>query len=126
MIKIRRAKKTDYENIVKLVESFPHHLMTEIPSANSFFIALDQDKIIGCCALDIYSKRIAEVRSLAVEKKYHKLGIGTKLVKKCIGLAKAKGIKEILVITGRPHLFTNLGFGTFQGERLALFKKLKP
>ncbi|MDR3628583.1 MAG: GNAT family N-acetyltransferase [Ignavibacteriaceae bacterium] len=124
MITIRRAGKNDLAGIKKLIADYPHHLMSEIPSASRFFVAIDDKKIIGCCALDIYSKRIAEVRSLAVDKKYHKHGIGTQLVKKCVSLAKEKDIKEIVVITSRPNLFSSLGFGTFQGEKLALFKKL--
>ncbi len=124
MIIIRNAQKTDYIEIKELIESYPQYLMSDIPSINRFFVAVQKDNIVGCCALDIYSKRIAEVRSLAVKRGYQKLGIGTKLVGKCLSLAKEKGIKEIFVITSRPHIFTDLGFGAFQGERLALFKKL--
>ena len=124
MIQIRQAKKSDFIEIKRLVESYPQYLMSEIPSVYQFFVAVDEGKIVGCCALDIYSKRIAEVRSLAVDKRYQKLRIGTQLVDKCLDMAKGKGIKEIFVITSRPHLFSDLGFGTFQGEKLALFKKL--
>jgi amino-acid N-acetyltransferase len=124
MINIRKAKKSDYMEIKKLIENYPQYLMSEIPSINRFFVALQKGNIVGCCALDIYSKRIAEVRSLAVKKGYQKLGIGTKLAEKCLSLAIEKGIKEIFVITSRPHIFSDLGFGAFQGERLALFKKL--
>jgi amino-acid N-acetyltransferase len=124
MVVIRHAKKSDFDAVKKLVESYPHHLMNEIPSIERFFVAIDNDKIVGCCALDIYSKRIAEVRSLAVDKHYQKLRVGTQLVDRCVAHAKEKEIKEIFVITGRPNLFSELGFGTFQGERLALFKKL--
>jgi amino-acid N-acetyltransferase len=121
---IRRAKKSDSEEVNKLVASFPQYLMSETPAINRFFVAIEDGKIVGCCALDIYSKRIAEVRSLAVYKEYHHLGIGTQLVTNCINLAKEKNIKEILVITSRPSLFSDLGFGSFQGEKLALFKRL--
>jgi len=124
MIRIRQAKKSDLSEVKRLVESFPQYLMSEIPSINRFFVAVEDDNIVGCCALDIYSKRIAEIRSLAVDKNYHKLRIGTQLVDRCLSLAKEKNIKEIFVITSRPNLFSDLGFGIFQGERLALFKKL--
>jgi amino-acid N-acetyltransferase len=124
MVVIRHAKKSDFDAVKKLVEGYPQHLMSEIPSIERFFVAVDEGKIVGCCALDIYSKRIAEVRSLAVDRHYQKLRVGSQLVDRCIALAKEKEIKEIFVITGRPNLFSELGFGTFQGERLALFKKL--
>ena len=124
MVVIRHAKKNDSLEIKRLIESYPQYLMTEIPSINRFFVAVEENKIVGCCALDIYSKRIAEVRSLAVDRHYQKLTVGTKLVNRCLSLAKEKGIKEVFAITSRPHLFSNLGFGTFQGEKLALFKKL--
>jgi len=124
-MKFRHAVKADYPQIQKLVASFPKQLMPEIPAASRFFVALDGAEVVGCCALDIYSKRIAEIRSLAVSSKYQGQGIGVKLVQKCLKLATKKGISEVFAITGRPEFFSKLGLTTFQNEKVAVFKWLK-
>ena len=47
MIIIRRAKKNDISAIKSLVESYSQYLMSEIPSIYRFFVAVDEDKIVG-------------------------------------------------------------------------------
>ena len=125
-MKLRRAVKTDYPKIKKLVRQFPRQLMAEIPPYNKFFVAVsNKDEVVGCCALDVYSKRIAEIRSLAVAKAYQGQGLGTGLVVECLRQARQKGIREVIAITGRPEFFKKLGLKTFQREKVAVFKRLK-
>jgi amino-acid N-acetyltransferase len=124
-MKLRRAVKTDYPQIQKLVAKFPKQLMPEVPPVGRFFVAVVGGAVIGCCALDIYSQRIAEIRSLAVHPKYQKLGLGAKLVTRCLRQAQAKGISEVFAITGRPEFFGRLGLKTFQKEKVAVFKNFK-
>lgn len=103
---------------------FPGFLMKQIPDIKSFFVALDGKKMVACCALDIYSKRIAEVRSLAVLNEYRHKGIATELVNRCLKRAEQRGVHEVLAITSREKLFKRLGFGSFHKEKLALLKVL--
>lgn len=122
---IRKAKNKDKKAIKKLIEMFPGFLMKQIPDTKSFFVAEEDKTIVGCCALDIYSKKIAEVRSLAVLNKYRNKGIATELVNRCLERAHQKGIYEVLAITSREKLFKRLGFGPFHKEKLALLKILR-
>ena len=46
----------------------------------------------GVCALHIMWEDLAEIRSLAVDKRYQKLGIGKDLVKQCLKEAKSLGL----------------------------------
>ncbi len=124
-MKIRKAKNKDKKAIKRLVAMFPGFLMKKIPDMKSFFVAEEKGRIVGCCALDIYSKKIAEVRSLAVLNEYRHKGIATELVSRCLKRAEQKGIQEVLAITSREKLFRRLGFGPFHKEKLALFKVLK-
>jgi amino-acid N-acetyltransferase len=125
-MKIRRATKKDWTEIRGLIALYPNQLMQEdIPQPEKFFVAEEDGKIVGCCALDIYSQRIAEVRSLAVLKKFWGQGIGKKLVNACLKKAQAKKIHEVFAITSRASFFERLGFATFQQEKTALFKKLR-
>lgn len=97
-------------------------MQTHLPKVNEFFIAKRNGQIVGCCALDVYSKRLAEIRSLVVHPKFQNKGIGTKLIESCLMEAKRKKILEVLSITGAMELFRSFGFKTFNKEKFALLK----
>ena len=125
IITIRRAEDEDKKAIKKLIAMFPGFLMKQIPDIKSFFVAEENGKIVGCCALDIYSKKIAEVRSLAVLNKYRNKGVATELVNRCLERAEQRGVYEVLAITSKEKLFKRLGFGSFHKEKFALIKVLR-
>jgi len=122
---IRKAKDKDKKAIKKLIAMFPGFLMKRIPDIKSFFVAEEKGKIVGCCALDIYSKKIAEVRSLAVLNEYRHRGIATELVNRCLKRAERRGVHEVLAITSREKMFKRFGFSSFHKEKFALLKVLK-
>ncbi len=121
----RKATINDRYAIKKLIAQFPDVLIqNHIPDVRYFFVAEDGGNIVGCCALEVYSKRLAEIRSLAVSKEFQRLGVATKLIDQCLKLAHRKKIYEVLAITGRAKLFERFGFNTFHKEKLALLKIL--
>lgn len=121
----RKATINDRNAIRKLIAQFPDALIqNHIPDVRHFFVAEDSGNIIGCCALEVYSKRLAEIRSLAVSREFQGLGVATKLINQCLKLAHRNKIYEVLAITGRPRLFKRFGFDTFHKEKLALLKVL--
>src|SRR5258706_16477957 len=75
-----------------------------------FWIAEEGGEIVACCAIEIYNKKLAEIRSLAVAPGKQRKGIATGLVKHCLREAKKKRIYEVLAITDRENLFRRLGF----------------
>ena len=122
---IRNASSKDLASIRALIKAFPNKLLQDhLPPIGSFFVALAGKDIVGCCALEVYSKRLAEVRSLAVAKDHQGKGIASKLVRKCLAEAKKKKVYEVLSITGAVRRFEKQGFGTFKGEKYALLKIL--
>jgi N-acetylglutamate synthase-like GNAT family acetyltransferase len=130
-MEIRAARTADASAIMALIRSFPDQLMQDhLPDPDAFFVAEEFDpstgsgQVIGCCALEIYSKRLAEVRSLAVAQKHQGKGIASALVDACVGRAKERGVYEVLSITGTPAFFEKHGFGTFHQEKYALIKIL--
>ena len=124
-MKIRRATSKDFPAIVELIEEHPQRLLQKnLPRASAFFVAVESGTIVGCCALEVYSKRLAEIRSLAVTKKFQGKGIAHALIQSCLKLAKKKNVYEVLSITGASGLFEKYGFGTFNRERFALIKIL--
>ncbi len=124
-MKIRKASSKDLPAIVELIREHPDKLMQDhLPRVSSFFVATLEGEVVGCCALQVYSKRLAEIRSLAVTKQSQGRGIATALVGACMKSAKKKEVYEVLTITSATGLFEKYGFGTFNRERLALIKIL--
>lgn len=88
----------------------------------SFFIAELNGEVVGCAALEIYSKKLAEVRSLAVSPRAQGLGIGRALVEACVQRARERDILEVMAITSSDGFFQSCGFDyTLPGEKRALF-----
>ncbi|MFG5109136.1 N-acetyltransferase, partial [Campylobacter lari] len=84
----------------------------------SYYIAVFEGKIIGFCALHIYTPKLAEIRSLVVDVKYRNQGIAQELVNCNLLEVKNLVIKEFLVLTYRPNLFKRLGFNEIQKEKI--------
>ncbi|MCE9541020.1 GNAT family N-acetyltransferase [Candidatus Kaiserbacteria bacterium] len=126
---IRRAVAEDFPAVRELIRQFPEQLMQEhLPDAEEFFVAEEGSpaemggRIIACCALEVYSKRLAEIRSLAVLPEHQGKGIASELINACLKAAKEQGVYEVISITGSPAFFEKLGFGTFNKEKYALIK----
>jgi amino-acid N-acetyltransferase len=87
----------------------------------SFLVAEVDGEIVGCGALEIYNKKLAEIRSLVVAPDYQRQGVGRALIKRMIQIAKKKEIYEVLAITDRDDVFESHGFSQqLQGQK-ALF-----
>ncbi len=124
-MQIRNATVADFSAIKILIAEFPDALMQDhLPQPTDFLVAEADGRIVGCCALEIYSKRLAEVRSLAVTKSHQGAGIASALVEKCIVRAKEESVYEVLTITGALPFFQKQGFGTFNNEKYAMLKIL--
>lgn len=86
------------------------------------FVAIVNGQIVGFAALEIYSTKLAELRSLAVASQYQGHGIGKALVKECIDYARKQKIFEVMAITSSEEFFQHCGFDfTLPGEKKALF-----
>jgi amino-acid N-acetyltransferase len=116
-LKIRKTKISDLKYIHKLINDFarretmlPRSLSELYEGMRDFIVCEDNGKILGACALHIVWEDIAEVRSLAVDKGYQKLGIGKTLVRRCLKEAKELGLKRVFALTYNPEFFKKLGF----------------
>ncbi|MFN8527444.1 MAG: GNAT family N-acetyltransferase [Anaerolineae bacterium] len=90
----------------------------------TFFVAVAEEngEIVGCAALEIYSRKLAEIRSLAVKATAQGRGVGKMLVDACVALAKERGILEVMAITSSDGFFQSCGFDyTLPGAKRALF-----
>lgn len=122
---IRKAKPADFPAIRRLIRAYPEKLLqNHLPPLKCFFVAVDEKKIIGCCALEVYSRRLAEIRSLAVAEDHQGKGIARALIVRCLEEAKKQRVYEVLSITGAVSLFEKSGFSTFNKEKYAMLQIL--
>ncbi len=119
---IRPAERGEMPAIRRLIAQYPDLLMqSDLPRIPSYFVAEHGGAIVGCCALQVYSLRLAEIRSLAVDREYVRHGVGRKLVDACQQRARERGVKQVMAVTSSTNFFEKTGFSTFKRERIALF-----
>lgn len=86
------------------------------------FIAESDGRIVGFAALEIYSPKMSEIRSLAVASDFRGAGIGKQLVQRCVERACERQVLEVMAITSNDEFFKHCGFDfTLPGEKKALF-----
>lgn len=123
----RKASKKDLPSIISLIEL--SGLLTEhiLGNIENFIVAEYKDKIIGCGCILFYDK-LVEIRSLSVEKNFQGQGIGSKILKNLLRVAKDKDIKSIYLRTfshNKDH-FLKFGFKELpQKMVLELFDQCK-
>jgi amino-acid N-acetyltransferase len=117
-ITIRRAQIGDIAALSALIEPFVEdgkllprtfdELEELLPGC--FVAVTEYGEIVGCAALEIYSRKLAEVRSLAVAPSMQGLGVGKRLVQACVELAREQQILEVMAITASDDFFKSCGF----------------
>ena len=114
---LRGAHINDVEQMNKLVDHFAKKdLMLARPlgelyeNIRDYYVYVENGSIVGCAALHIFWKDLAEIKSIAVEEDYQKRGIGKQLIQKCLEEGKALGISRLFVLTYIPEFFERMGF----------------
>ncbi|HBA60039.1 MAG TPA: N-acetyltransferase [Elusimicrobia bacterium] len=93
--------------------------LTEIhENIRDFTVIENRDRIVGCGALHIYGKHLAEVRSIAVWSLYRGRNAGSILIKAMLEEAKQHRIACVCLFTRVPKFFAQLGFKKVKNERL--------
>ncbi|MDD5737396.1 MAG: N-acetyltransferase [Candidatus Omnitrophica bacterium] len=122
---VRKAQVADIEQIRGLIgfyarkkEMLPRSAGDIAEGIRDFFVLESGGKVLGCAALHIYSDRLAEIRSLAVDAGSVNKGIGSKLVKACIGEAVDLGLKSVFALTRQEEFFGKLGFIPIEKKKL--------
>ena len=126
---VRHATVDDVNNLDAFIEPFvaqgrllPRTRDELEDLTENGFLAEVEGRIVGFAALEIYSTKLAELRSLAVSSEFQGRGVGKALVQACVELARTKHVFEVMAITSSDEFFQRCGFDfTLPGEKKAVF-----
>jgi amino-acid N-acetyltransferase len=126
---VRPTTEDDVEGLSRFLEPFvaqgrllPRTLAELKGLTRHGFVAVAGHEIVGFAALEIYSSKLGELRSLAVSNEHQGKGIGKALVTACVDHAKRNRVFEVMAITSSEEFFQRCGFDfTLPGEKKALF-----
>jgi N-acetylglutamate synthase-like GNAT family acetyltransferase len=126
---VRPARGADIRPLAGLIEPFvrerkllPRTIDELALLLPNYFVADADGKLVGCAALEIYSSKLAELRSLVVVPEYQGQGVGKLLVEACVNRAREERVLEVMAITSSEEFFRSCGFDfTLPGEKKALF-----
>lgn len=114
---IRPAQSEDLQALSALIREFvdegkllPRTLDELEELQSSFFVAELDGELLGCAALEVYNRKLAEIRSLAVSRRAQGHGVGRKLVQACVDRAKELEIFEVMAISASDEFFRAVGF----------------
>ncbi len=126
-MEIRNAKISDVPRIRELVNYYAEldrmlfRSMADIYENLQTFIVADIDgEVVGCCSLEVIWSDLAEIKSLAIDKKYQKQGIGKKIVAKSVQNAIEIGVLKVFALTLEPQFFVKAGFEIVEKETLPM------
>lgn len=74
------------------------------------FLCLREGEVVGFAAVEIYSKKLAEIQCLAVAHDVRRQGIGGSLVRQCVQRARDEKVKELMAISASDEMFFKCGF----------------
>ena len=126
-MEIRNAKISDVKAIHTLISSYAEQdrmllcSMADIyEKLQAFSVAVLDDCVVGCCALEVIWSNLAEIKSLAVDETKKEKGIGRKLVTAAIEQATRLGVPKVFALTLEPDFFQKLGFERVKKETLPM------
>ncbi len=125
MENLRKANLQDIKQIHKILKHFAgkgdllgRPLLALYEKVREFYVYEIDNVVIGCIALAVVWENMAEIRSLAIDEKYQKMKIGTKLIKACLKEAEDLSIKEVFTLTYQPDFFKKQEFNIIDKSKL--------
>jgi amino-acid N-acetyltransferase len=116
---LRRARTADVPAIRDLVDIYATErilldkpMVTLYEDIQEFWVAeRDIDgSVVGCGALHVMWRDLAEVRTVAVDPRHHGLGIGRAIVEKLLATASWLGVRRVFCLTFETAFFVAQGF----------------
>ncbi|MDP6544803.1 MAG: N-acetyltransferase [Phycisphaerae bacterium] len=123
---LRSAQTVDAEAICSLINYYAErgqmlhrNMESAYNSLREFQVATgDDERIVGCVAVDIFWADLAEVKSLAVAPDMVGQGIGGQLLTAAIEDARRMGVKRLFTLTYEQGFFQRQGFAIIDRQDL--------
>jgi amino-acid N-acetyltransferase len=116
-VTVRPARTTDVKHIKRLIEPLVRDRIllgkdpvTFYESIQQFVVAEESDEIVGCGALHVMWRDLAEVRTLAVAETHRGQGVGGLIFDKLERQARELGIERLFCLTFETEFFESRGF----------------
>ena len=132
-ISFRHATAEDVPRLLEMLEPFvrARKLLRRTPEEVAVltrhgFVAEAEGELVGFSAIEIYSRKLAEIQSLAVADGFQNRGIGRKLVMQCLERARELDVMEVLAISASEDFLRSCGFDySLPDQKRALFCQLR-
>lgn len=117
--KIRPARIQDVPYIHHLLETYaakgnllPRAMGEIYRHLRDFFVIEVDGELAAVAALEIFTEDLGEVRSLVVDEKFERRGLGRLIVQRIVAEARNIGLRRLMALTYVPLFFHKLGFKT--------------
>jgi amino-acid N-acetyltransferase len=91
------------------------------------FVAEAKGRIVGFAAVEVYSRKLAELQCLAVAADCQGRGVGKRLVQACVETARRHEVQELMAITAADEFFKDCGFDySLPDQKKAVFINTRP
>jgi len=113
---VRRARVADVPRIKELIDHYAGPILLEktlvdlYESLTGFWVAELGGSVVGCGALHVLWKDLAEIRTLATDPAHRGRGIGRALCAHLFDQARHLGVGRLFVLTFEVTFFAALGF----------------
>jgi amino-acid N-acetyltransferase len=96
-----------------------HRSLSELyENIRDFYVIEENGEVVGCSALHVSWKDLAEIKSLAVAEACQGRGYGRQLIQACVDEGAEIGIARVFALTYVPELFVKLGFSVVDKSQL--------
>lgn len=75
-----------------------------------FRLLLYNNQLVACGMLQIYTKTVAELRSLAVSNDWRGAGLGRQMVEALLAEARSRNLEMVFAFANAPAFFSRVGF----------------
>lgn len=121
-VTVRRARVQDVPAIRRLVDLYAGErilldkaTVTLYEDVQDFWVADEDDRLLGCGALHVMWEDLAEIRTVAVEPEARGHGVGHAIVEKLVETARWLGVERVFVLTFEVEFFARHGFVEIEG-----------
>lgn len=80
-------------------------------------VVIEGGKVIACGSLLGYSPVLSEIRSLVVDDRFMRNGLGMAVVEALIAEARRRGVRTLFVLTRKNSFFEQVGFHSSDKSR---------